>query len=327
MISFPRYRLTPGPFVLGAVALCMAVIAQPAIAQSSVAYADSLLKEGEVTAAEIVYYRVARERPRDPEVRLALGRFLAARGAARVGAVLMEEARFFGADPARVAVQLAPVYARIGDWRTLAALPASPLSGGEIARARWLTAKRPRVSGPDSARVPYTPGDSRSLGSVRLVIGRDTVDATIDPAGSGLTLDMIWAGREEVRLFSAGGERDARRIPAATLAARAGALTLHNVPTRFEALGASRRARIGLDYLGSLAPTFDPATRTVTLRRSGRLGPDRAPGVHVPVLMFGSGVFLVKNGVWALANDRGRETLRGVRWTFDARRGEVVLGQ
>src|ERR687893_510978 len=72
--------------------------------------------------------------------RLALGRYLAARGALKVGAVLMEEARFFGGDAAAVAVSLAPIYARLGDFRALTSLPASPLGRAERARAEWLRA-------------------------------------------------------------------------------------------------------------------------------------------------------------------------------------------
>jgi hypothetical protein len=77
-----------------------------------------------VAAAESLYYRGTTRRPRDPVARIALGRYLASRGALRVGAVLLEEARYFGADSVVVARELAPVYARLHDYAALAALPA-----------------------------------------------------------------------------------------------------------------------------------------------------------------------------------------------------------
>src|ERR687896_2075315 len=106
-------------------------------APGDLARADALLKSGRVEAAEALYYREARRRPRDPAARLALGRYLAARGATRIGAVLIEEARFFGANPAVAALHLAPLYARLGDYKALALLPAAPVSAAERARAEW----------------------------------------------------------------------------------------------------------------------------------------------------------------------------------------------
>src|SRR5918992_1318186 len=100
---------------------CQASIAVPTN-RSELARADALLRSGRVEAAEAIYYREARRRPRDPAVRLALGRYLASRGATRIGAVLIEEARFFGTNPAVAALHLAPLYARLGDYKARALL-------------------------------------------------------------------------------------------------------------------------------------------------------------------------------------------------------------
>ena len=91
------------------VAIAALLVAPPLQAQNEaiVARADTLLIAGRVFAAESLYYIAVRRGPRDPVARLALGRYLAQRGALKVGAVLMEEARFFGGDPTRVAVELA----------------------------------------------------------------------------------------------------------------------------------------------------------------------------------------------------------------------------
>ena len=81
----------------------LATLAAPAQAQWGVWGADSLLAAGRVTAAESLYYAASSASPRDPGPRAALGRYLAARGALRIGAVLLEEARVFGGDTASLA--------------------------------------------------------------------------------------------------------------------------------------------------------------------------------------------------------------------------------
>src|SRR4051812_41646131 len=135
-------------------------------AQRYVALADSLLRRGRVFAAETLYYYAVRRTPRDPAARLALGRYLAARGALRPGAVLMEEARYFGGDPKTVGTYLAPVYARLGDYKALSALPGSPLPYAQRARAEWLGDNPPAIDGPCSAGggVP-PPGRGAARGS------------------------------------------------------------------------------------------------------------------------------------------------------------------
>ena len=116
-------RLTPGQI--------------DAIAHALVARGDTMMLAGRLFGAESVYYRAARIAPHDGTTRLALGKFLAGRGALRIGATLMEEARHFGADAGLVAVDIAPVYAKLGvidslsarknDWSALAALPSSAI--------------------------------------------------------------------------------------------------------------------------------------------------------------------------------------------------------
>jgi hypothetical protein len=308
--------------------LVLAAGASPAAAQGLVARADSLYRGGRVFAAESLYYAAVRRSPRDPAARLALGRYLAARGALKVGAVLMEEARFFGGDEAVVARELAPVYARMGDYRALATLPGSPLSAAERDRAEWLHSNGPLVAGPDSVVVRFTPGLRGALGTVTLVIGGDSVRAVVDPAAQGLTLDPAWMARRQTKLFPAGA-RDPRAAVGVTLAVRVGALTLGNVPTRYASQGARDQARIGLDLLGALAPTFDERARRLTLRRSGRAGPaPRASrrATTLPTLASPSGLLVVSAGTAVpLASERGRSIVQGGRFTLDARRGEMVV--
>ena len=74
----------------GVIAVAALLWAEPASAQWGVWVGDSLLAEGRLASAESAYYAAARARPRDPVARTALGKFLAARGGTRAGAVLLE---------------------------------------------------------------------------------------------------------------------------------------------------------------------------------------------------------------------------------------------
>ena len=303
--------------------LALGVLAPSARGQNLVLRADSLLKSGQVFSAETLYYAAVRRQPRDPAARLALGNYLAARGALKVGAVLMEEARFFGSDAKAVAIQLAPVYARLGDYRALASLPGSELPYGERARAAWLQSNPPSVQGPDSTTIPYTPGGAVGLGRVTLMVDGDSIDASIDPSALGLVLDTVWAMRPGLKTFKAATETDSRRVAGAAATVKLGPMTLASVPVQFSAIGNARVARIGLDVLGMLAPTFDPASRRLTLRKSGKIG-ENTGGTRIPTLVYGSGLWIVRDGAWSVTGERGRALIPG-RWTLNARRGEIIL--
>src|SRR5688572_10615442 len=172
---------------------------------SELARADALLKAGRVEAAEALYYREARRRPRDPAARMALGRYLASRGATRVGAVLIEEARFFGASPAVAALHLTPLYVRLGDYKALALLPAAPLSAGERMRAEWLAKNPSTVVGPESLTVALAPPEDealRVLGTVVITVDGQSIIAEIDPTVTGLVLDTSRARTPTARVFA-----------------------------------------------------------------------------------------------------------------------------
>jgi len=279
-----------------------------------VARGDSLLRAGNAAAAEAHYYEAARRRPRDPAARLALGRYLAARGALKVGAVLMEEARFFGGDAATVAASLAPVYTRLGDFRALTSLPSSPLGPAERARAEWLRANLPAATGPDSTTLAYVPLDSGPVGRVTITVGAKKVEALLDPATQGLVLDRSLAS--ELRTFGDGRVAVATRL-------QLGGIELANVPARVESLGPARPARIGLDVLADRSPSFEPAAGRLTLRR-GRLA-SREWGERLQTLFLPSGLYLIRDGR-VRAFSAG--TLSGAkRWTLDGRRGEIVLAK
>jgi hypothetical protein len=299
--------------------------------QSAIARADALLRAGRVDAAEALYYREARRRPRDPAARLALGRYLASRGATRIGAVLIEEARFFGASPVVAALHLAPLYARLGDYKALALLPAAPLSGGERARAEWLAKNPPTVLGPDSVAVALTASESEAtsvLGTVTFVVDGGPVIAEIDAAVRGVVLDTSRARAPSVRIFASAPTAVQAGSPAVTavlLRAQLGGLAFTNLPVSLEPLDSPTRARIGLDVLGRFSPTFRPAEARLVLRRSGRIA-KFLPGERVPLLVEPHSAWVVWQGrPEPLGADVVTRRLRAVRWTLDAKRGEIVL--
>ena len=296
----------------------------PLHAQGVLARADNLLRVGRMFAAETLYYYAVRRAPRDPEARLALGRYLAARGALRIGAVLMEEARYFGADPKKVAVYLAPVYTQLGDFRALAGLPNTPLHNAERSRAEWLRENPPKVEGPDSVAISWTPSDTGALGTIVLRIGQETVRATLDPRAHGLVLDTAWMRSKATKVFASKFDNDVRNAAGVTLAIGLGELTVRRVLTSFAAQASPAQAVMGLDVVMPFAPTFDAVARRILVRKSGRIDREM-PGERVQTLVFGSGLWLVREqSMVPLVGADARRMLSDGAWTVDWRRGQLV---
>ncbi|HKO16994.1 MAG TPA: hypothetical protein VJU87_12195 [Gemmatimonadaceae bacterium] len=297
--------------------------AHPAQAQWGVWEADSLLAAGRVAQAESLYYAASSASPRDPGTRAALGRYLAARGALRIGAVLLEESRLFGGDTAAIARALAPIYSGLADYRALVTLPRSPLSPAERSRARWLVAHPRTLESPDSVvMLSYRPlGDGSGLGIVPLRIGDRRVDAILDARVTGLVLGgraSLWD--DAVRTFGS----DSAGTVAATPELHLGGVTITNVPTRIDS--ASTSVRVGLDVLRRLAPTFDAPAGALLLRRSGQVAA-ATPGTRRPVLIDQTGMRVLLDGHWQPATAHGVALLlESRRWTLDPRRGDLVFG-
>jgi len=295
-----------------------------------VGLADSLLATGHVASAESLYYATSSARPRDAAARAALGRYLASRGALRIGAVLLEEARLFGGDTVRIARALAPIYSSLGDYRSLATLPASPLSPAEAKRVRWLVSHAPVLEFPDSvATLPYRVlSDGSGIGVVSLGIGERRVDALIDPRASGVVVRGRAARRRDgLRTF---GE-DSSGVVAVVPELHIGDVTLSNVPARLvvdSARGTSRSRQltiIGVDVLQRLAPTFEPTTQMITLRRSGQIAAG-VTGTRTPMLLDEQGFRILVDDHWVRAGSGATAQLLSTRpWTLDAKRGTIVL--
>ncbi|MEP6692065.1 MAG: hypothetical protein ABJD07_12975 [Gemmatimonadaceae bacterium] len=309
--------------VAAALAAALACGASARSAHGQLARGDTLIKLGRVLAAESLYFEAVRVHPRDPTTRLTLGWYLASRGRLRTAATLMEEARFFGSDPAVVADHLAPVFSRLGEYGALADLPSSKLSAGERARASWFRLNPPWTTGPDSGDVTWRVGDNRTIGMVALVIGRDTIMARIDPTAENLVLDTAWARRKEVLRFTTRGVEDAKHVAGVTVAVAMGPFTLNNVPTSFAKPAEANTATIGLDLLGRFAPTFDSTNARMTLRKNGMYDDPRAE--HLLTLTYRTGIWLVgPNATVPIGSPEAARILGNRRWTLDVRRGEIA---
>jgi hypothetical protein len=289
-------------------------------AQSGLWPADSLLADGRLMAAESVYYAAVRRHPRDPVARAALGRYLAARGGTRAGAVLLEEARFFGGDSMAMARSLIPLYARLGDYEALVSLRPNLLTTSERRRARWLATHATEARLRDSVvLVSYRPlGDGQGFGNVTLRLGRTELSAVIDPGVTGLVLPS--GARRSVRTFGAAA---AGKTLGVVDSLRVGPVTFSHVPA---VVGSpDEPARIGFDVLAAYYPGFDPARGLMTLRRVNRRSP--APqGTRVPALYDSGGMRLLIAGKWHSTTASVAAMLLATRrWTWDWKLGEVVL--
>lgn len=302
-----------------------ALLAVPGMARGqSIRVADSLLQSGSLAGADSLFYAAARVRPRDPMARWALGRYLVGRGATRVGATLFEESLRFGGEPSIAGRDLVPVYLALGEFRPLAALPTATPS--ERARARWLAGHPPRVVAPTAAITaafqPSTVG--AAVGHIPLRINGRTIEAVVTSQVQGIVISDSGIARS-LRGF---GVQD-RTAPSTFLAVAdsigIGRLSMVHYPVTINHLDDNERAAVGLDVLGRLATTFDPGAHRVTLRASGT-----PPAVHVAKYFTTwtapSDVRIVQGGGWiSVTAPQIAKMLREQRWTFDGRRGQLIV--
>ena len=303
----------------GLIAVVVLLWARPASAQWGVWAGDSLLAEGRLASAESAYYAAARARPRDPVARSALGKFLAARGGTRAGAVLLEEAQFFGGDSISLARALVPLYERLGDFAAIDSLRPNVLMPGERRRARWLKDRPQQASLRDSiVLLSYRPiADGQGFGTVVLRLGKTEFPAIVDPRASGLVVPA--ALRRELRAF--GNDRD--NDFAVADAVRIGGIVFSNVPATIGS--ADDKMRLGFDVLAPYSPSFDPRKGLMVLRRPNRRAQPK-PGPRVPALLDGNGMRLLIAGHWQPSSAAMPAMLLATRaWTWDGKYGDVVL--
>ena len=240
--------------------------------------------------AEEVLYAEVRGRPRDPEARARLGRYLAMKGALRPGLVLVDEAVEFGLETATARAVAAPIRALIG-WRDAS----SPARATRRSRCALPRATMRSCDSPSCASVgrhalggrrpAHDRVDSASRASP--IVGIETIDALlpeVDVANGTMRLHadpraaVVVPGRRYTcfapRTMCCAARARARPVPprraarahAALVAARPAARRLDRalapaVRERRASLARSRRARPS----GS-----DPARRRCPRARAAR---------------------------------------------------------
>jgi hypothetical protein len=284
---------------------------------------DAALRAGTVGPAEAALYAAVRTHPRDPASRVALGRYLMARGAARVGMTLLEEAIRFGGDATAIEPDLARAYLATGEYRSLAGLKSISLD--MRARAQWLAAHESRTVAPDSiVRVSFqVTADSAAVGRVTLRVNGRLLEAAITARVSGIVIADTAAVAGDIHRFATEGERGA--VLAVADSVGLGGVSISNVPVTVARVDGMRTALIGLDLLGQYAAAFDAAAAQITLH----VGMPRVVlpnGTRFVTWSTPSNLQLLQAAGWiSITRPSIGRLLREHRWTFDAARGVLVV--
>jgi hypothetical protein len=310
----------------GAIAfLGASFFAAPSLGAQALRVADSLLAAGQLARAESAFYAAARARPRDPVARFALGHFLVERGATRVGATLLEESLQFGGDPVFVGRELVRAYLATGEFAPLAALAAA--SPAQRERAKWLTTHEPRVIAPDSViSVKLAPGDdSASLGVVAARVNGVAIVLSLSSQAQGIVVSRAVVRERRPRIFAAGvdstGDTD---LLAVADSLSIGRLTMLNQPVTIATLPPGTQGLIGLAALRRFAPSADSKTGILTLRADGSVRED-VPGDRLATLDQATGLSVLRSRVWIASPVEVARLLRNRGWTFDAKRGALIV--
>lgn len=252
--------------------------------------AERLLAAGRLAAAEEALYAAADARPRAPEPRGALARYLASRGRFRIAEILLEEAQRFGASASQVRRALA-----------------------SFAPYRMVAPPGPEVT------VPITPTrDARALWQLPLRVGDVPFNALFDPGVQGLRVGRAAAESVGVR------GRAAQRLDNVWIGER----RLARVEVTVDSLAAPDELRIGLDALWSLHPLVDDAAGTLTLGRAPNAARLAGRVEQVPFVLTFPGMLLVPTvgqPPIGLESAAARARLRGSRWQVDAATATLIV--
>jgi len=303
------------------VAFCSGVAA--VAGAQSLRAADSLIQHGSVERGESLYYAAVRGHPRDPEARLALGRYLAERGATRVGVTLVEEAVQFGLARETAAPILAPMYDELEEYTDLLALPAGTVSAAERDRARWLAAHPPRtIAGDSTVMMAYTARpNGASLGTVTLRVNGRPLTMAISPTGRGISISESAANAVKAHRFPASA---AHSVVASVDSIGLSRVAVTNVPVSIDAQTGGVDGTVTLEFLARFTPTFEPAANRVTLRVGGTA--PRFAGNHFPLMDTAGDLAIVQAGGWApLRLPQMSAMLRERRWTLDLKHGQLIV--
>jgi hypothetical protein len=306
--------------------LIASVTTAASLSAQSVRVADSLLRAGDFRGAENMYYAASRVRPRDPDARYALGKYLLDRGAFRIGATLIDEAMQFGYDRRAGSAVLARAYMNLGEYEAIDRLPVATLSSDEQAQVRWLAARPSRLSLPDSSvLVAFNrTGASGYIGAVRLRVNGQPIVALVSTRSTcGLRVSDTLSVARSLHRFGAAG-RGGYGLLAAADSLGVGRLSISNVPVVIERM--SVPAVICFGMLARYAPSFDPRGNLMTLHMAGVAPPPSSRAMVAPIMDVGGEYTVLHGGKWTpIVLPEVAALLRDRRWTFDPRRRQVAI--
>lgn len=279
--------------------------------------AELAIALGRLDIAEAALFEEIRRAPRAPSARGALGTYLASRGRFQVGITLLEEAIQFGGDSAQVEARLLEVFRWTAQYDRAAALMHAQLVPEAREAMRRSAGTTP--GGAVSSTIPLAPNEVFGLGRIWIVIGTERVEADIQPLMTGVQLPATVALFGAVESVGARGDTTygvARAI-------EIGRTSIGPVPVTL--VPSLTTARIGLDVLAQLAPTFDFAAKALTVG-TPRVAPPQAE--RWPLLLTFPGVSFVSVEGAApvvLHSQAGRSAIRGTRWTLDPGTGSIIV--
>jgi hypothetical protein len=281
-------------------------------------FADRSIAAGRFGDAESALFDESARAPRAPIPRGALGAFLAARGKLLVGATLLEEAMFFGGDSMSISARLFDVYR----WEGLQARAAMQRHARVSPGLRSTMERVPatKSGGSALATVPLLPNESFGLGRITLRVGNEKVEADIQPLMTGVQLPSSMALYSVVEAVTSSGDTTFAVAQQISI----GGVTIGPVPVML--VPGLQSARLGLDLLALVRPTFDTNARTLTVRSVE--SPAAPPVERRDIFLTFPGIsFVVQPGQppVTLHSVGGRAALRGLRWTLDVPAGAIFI--
>jgi hypothetical protein len=144
--------------------------------------------------------------------------------------------------------------------------------------------------------------------------------------GIVLSRAVVRAKDHRPRTFAAGVDTtgDADLVAVADSLSIGGRLTMLNQPVTVATLPPGTQGLIGLAALGRFAPTADSKMGTLTLRADGSIRED-VPGDRLPTLDLATGLSVLRSGAWIASPAELARLLRSRGWTFDAKRGTLIV--
>jgi hypothetical protein len=168
-------------------------------------------------------------------------------------------------------------------------------------------------------------GDSTSLGLVAARVNGVAIALSLNSQVQGIVVSRAAVSGRRPRIFAAGvdstGDGD---LLAVADSLSIGRLTMLNQPVAVATLPPGTQGLIGLAALGRFAPTADSKLGTLTLRPDGSVR-DTVAGDRLSTLDQATGVSVLRSGVWIASPADVARLLRNRGWTFDAKRGTLIV--